>query len=86
MRAGFEYFRAFAEDARQNQEYFQRKLAMPVLALGGAQSLGPQMVNMVHEVATNMRGGVIERCGHWIADERPEYLTEQLLAFFGEEK
>jgi pimeloyl-ACP methyl ester carboxylesterase len=86
MRAGFEYFRAFAEDAKQNKEYFKRKLAMPVLALGGAQSLGPQMVNMVNEVATNVRGGVIERCGHWIADERPEYLTEQLLAFFGEEK
>lgn len=86
MRAGFEYFRAFDKDARQNKEYFKRKLAMPVLALGGAQSLGPQMINMVNEVATNVRGGVIERCGHWIADERPEALTEQLLAFFGEEK
>jgi pimeloyl-ACP methyl ester carboxylesterase len=86
MRAGFEYFRAFDKDARQNKEYFKRKLAMPVLALGGAQSLGPQMINMVNEVAANVRGGVIERCGHWIADERPESLTEQLLAFFGEEK
>jgi pimeloyl-ACP methyl ester carboxylesterase len=34
-------------------------------------------------VATNVRGGVIERCGHWIPEEHPEYLTEQLLAFFG---
>lgn len=86
MRAGFEYFRAFAEDARQNKGYFKNKLPMPVLALGGAQSLGPTMVNMAKEVATNVRGGVIERCGHWIGDERPEYLTEQLLAFFGDEK
>jgi pimeloyl-ACP methyl ester carboxylesterase len=86
MRAGFEYFRAFSEDAKQNKEYSQVKLSMPVLALGGEQSLGPVMVNMVKEVATNVRGGVIERCGHWIADERPEYLTEQLIAFFGEEK
>lgn len=86
MRAGFEYFRAFSEDAKQNKEQFQRKLSMPVLALGGAQSLGPQMVNMVNEVTANVRGGMIERCGHWIADERPEYLTEQLLAFFGEEQ
>lgn len=84
MRAGFEYFRAFSEDAKQNKEQFQRKLSMPVLAVGGAQSLGPQMVNMVSEVAADVRGGTIERCGHWIADERPEYLTEQLLAFFGE--
>lgn len=86
MRGGFEYFRAFAEDARHNKEYFKTKLPMPVLALGGAQSLGPTMVNMAKEVATNVRGGVIERCGHWVADERPEHLTEQLLAFFGEEK
>jgi pimeloyl-ACP methyl ester carboxylesterase len=27
---------------------------------------------------------VIERCGHWIAEEQPEYLTEQLMAFFAE--
>jgi pimeloyl-ACP methyl ester carboxylesterase len=86
MRAGFEYFRAFSEDAKQNKEYSKLQLSMPVLALGGEQSLGPVMVNMVKEVATNVRGGVIERCGHWIADERPEYLTAQLIAFFGEEK
>ncbi|MEK6323153.1 MAG: alpha/beta hydrolase [Acidobacteriota bacterium] len=41
---------------------------------------------MAKEVATNVRDGVIERCGHWVADERPEYLTEQLLAFLAEEK
>jgi pimeloyl-ACP methyl ester carboxylesterase len=86
MRAGFEYFRAFSDDAQHNKAYFTRKLSMPVLALGGEQSLGPVMVHMVQEVATNVRGGVIERCGHWIADERPEYLTEQLIVFFGEEK
>lgn len=86
MRAGFEYFRNFPEDSKQNKEYFKRKLSMPVLALGGAQSFGPLMVNMVKEVATNVRGGMIEQCGHWIADERPEYLTEQLLAFFGEKE
>jgi pimeloyl-ACP methyl ester carboxylesterase len=86
MRAGFEYFRAFPEDSKQNKEYFRRKLSMPVLALGGAQSFGPLMINMVKEVATNVRGGIIEQCGHWIADDRPEYLTEQLLVFFGEEK
>jgi len=31
-----------------------------------------------------VRGGVIECCGHWIAEERPDYLIEQLLAFFAE--
>jgi pimeloyl-ACP methyl ester carboxylesterase len=76
----------FKEDSKQNEEYFKSKLSMPVLALGSAQSLGPVMVNMAKEIATNVRGGVIERCGHWVADERPAYLAEQLRAFFNEEK
>jgi pimeloyl-ACP methyl ester carboxylesterase len=36
-------------------------------------------------VATDVRGGIVENCGHWIPEERPEWLVEQLLTFFGEE-
>ena len=35
MRAGFEHYRAFPQDAIQNQNYSKTKLTMPVLALGG---------------------------------------------------
>src|SRR3954470_14860940 len=35
MRAGFEYYRAFPQDAIQNMNYSKTKLTMPVLALGG---------------------------------------------------
>jgi pimeloyl-ACP methyl ester carboxylesterase len=59
---------------------------MPALALGGAQAIGEMALRAARAVATNVRGVVIERCGHWIPEERPEYLTEQLLAFFSEEK
>lgn len=86
MRAAFEYYRAFPEDERQNQEYARRKLTMPVLALGGVQAIGETVLRTARAAATNVRGGVIERCGHWIPEERPAYLTEQLLTFFGEEK
>jgi pimeloyl-ACP methyl ester carboxylesterase len=86
MRAAFEYYRAFPEDERQNREYARRKLTMPVLTLGGAQAIGEMALRAARAVATNVRGGVIERCGHWVPEERPEYLTEQLLTFFGEEK
>ena len=70
--------RTLPEDSKQNKEYFRHKLSMPVLALGGAQSFGPLMINMVKEVATNVRDGIIEQCGHWITDERPEYPTAVL--------
>jgi pimeloyl-ACP methyl ester carboxylesterase len=31
-------------------------------------------------------GGIIECCEHWLAEERPKYLIEQLLRFLGEEE
>ena len=34
MRDGFNYFRAFPEDAIQNENYSKTKLTMPVLAVG----------------------------------------------------
>lgn len=39
---------------------------------------------MIGSVATNVQGGAIERCGHFIADERPDLLVERLFAFFEE--
>ncbi len=83
LRAGFAHYRAFPEDARQVEEWAKTKLKMPLLALGGESSLGDIPPRLYGAVAEDVRGGVIPRCGHWVAEERPEYLKEQLLAFFG---
>lgn len=86
LRAGFEYYRAFLKDAKHNREYAFQKLLMPVLAMGGASSVGDLLQKTLPAVAENVRGLVVERCGHWIAEEHPDYLIQQLLTFFGEEK
>jgi len=86
VRAGFSYFRAFATDVKQNREYARTKLPMPVLALGGAQSYGAHIVRQVEAVATNVTGGSIPQCGHWIPVEQPQELTQRLLAFVGDGK
>jgi pimeloyl-ACP methyl ester carboxylesterase len=85
MRAGFEYYRAIFTDIEHNKENAKTKLKMPVLALGGERGFGQAPLLSMRELADNVRGGVVERCGHWIAEEQPEYLTGQLLAFFGEQ-
>ena len=36
-------------------------------------------------IAEDVRGGVADDCGHWIPEERPDWVVEQLLAFSGEE-
>ena len=85
LHAGFEYYRAFGQDATQNQEYAKTKLTMPVLALGGDHSGGSFIVSQMQAVAENVQGGALENTGHWIAEEQPEELTRQLLQFFGKD-
>jgi pimeloyl-ACP methyl ester carboxylesterase len=83
MRAGFEYYRSLLDDIKQNKEYSSVKLPMPVLALGGKCSFDSAALDSMRLLATNVSGGVIPDTGHWIAEERPIFLTQQLFAFFG---
>jgi len=84
LRAGFEYYRAIRTDIEHNKEYAKTKLKMPVLALGGDRGFGQAPLLSMRELADNVRGGVIEHCGHWIVEERTAYLIEQLTTFFAE--
>lgn len=83
MRAGFEYYRALPEDIKLNQEYSKVKLPMPVLALGGECSFGNAALESMRMVATDVRGGIVPDTGHWIPEERPAFLVDQLFKFFG---
>ncbi|MBW2726386.1 MAG: alpha/beta hydrolase [Deltaproteobacteria bacterium] len=82
MRAGFEYYRAVPLDAEHNRENAKQKLEMPVLALGGALSLGEACIESLRDLTTDLRGEVFENCGHWIAEEVPDLLVDRLIRFF----
>ncbi len=84
LRAGFEYYRAILTDIEHNKENAKSRLKMPVLALGGDRGFGQAPLMSMRELAADVRGGVIENCGHWIVEEQTEYLTQQLLTFFSE--
>ncbi|SDY97884.1 Pimeloyl-ACP methyl ester carboxylesterase [Micromonospora pattaloongensis] len=81
LRASFAYFRAMPRDVADNAEYGATKLPMPVLALGGRASLGDRVAGQAAQYATTVTGGVIEECGHWLFEEQPAQLTEQLRQF-----
>jgi pimeloyl-ACP methyl ester carboxylesterase len=85
LRAGLGYYRAIPQDIADNQALSANfKLPMPVLALGGDSSWGrrTEVVESLRRMATDVRGGVLENCGHWMPEEQPAALLEQLLAFF----
>ncbi|CDZ42347.1 Putative hydrolase [Neorhizobium galegae bv. officinalis] len=88
FRALISYYRAFPQDVIDNQKILAEngKLKMPVLALGGDSAFGRGMetYDSVARVAENVRGGIIPDCGHWVAEEAPEFVVEQLLRFFAD--
>lgn len=81
MHSGFEYYRAFSLNQQRFREYAETKLAVPVLALGGEQSAGGAPFASFAQVATNVQGGIIPNCGHYIAEEQPASLLDHLLPF-----
>ena len=87
LRAGFAYYRNIARDIADNEAIAATfKLPMPVLALGGNNAWGRRMavVESLRRLATDVRGGVIDNCGHWMPEEQPDLLLEHLTAFFAE--
>lgn len=84
LHAAFEHYRAMPKAAKQNRRDFKEKLKMPVLALGGENSMGEMPLDSLRLVAENVRGVVIAGSGHWVASERLDDLVQQLLTFFAE--
>jgi pimeloyl-ACP methyl ester carboxylesterase len=81
MRAGFEVFRAFDQDAKDFAALSQTKLTMPMLVLSGEKSGGDFLINQGKLVDTNVKGVIIKGSGHWIIDEAPEQVIPALVAF-----
>jgi len=88
MRAGFEYYRALPQDRQDNRRLLESgfRLAMPVLALGGAKTeargRAEEPLESLRAIARDVRGGAIAECGHFIPEEQPAVLAERLLDFF----
>ena len=91
MRAGFEYYRAFPQDAIQNMNYSKSNLTMPVLAMGagyipafGGNIPMQSIVYGMRMLAQNVQGVTVPNSGHFIPEEQPKFVIEQLTNFFNQ--
>ncbi len=83
MTAGFGYYRAFAQDAKDNQDILGKaKLTLPILAVGGEHGLGDFGEKNLDTVATNVTGLIVKDSGHFVNEEKPEELSQAVLTFF----
>ena len=81
MHYAFEQFAAFSQDAKDNKIFAEKKLNMPILALGAEKSFGSQQAAIMREVGTNVDGGIITGSGHWIMEEQPRQTVTKVRAF-----
>ncbi len=92
MRAGFEYYRAIAQDTADNTALSRDSvLAMPVLAIhaAGPWSGAPHAraesnhtADAMAMLAKDVTPLLIEESGHWIPEEQPKLLASSLIDFF----
>lgn len=83
MRAAFAHIRAMPANGERMKAMGKGKgkLSMPVLAIGGAPSFGDRMAEELRELAEDVTGLVAQERGHWVPEEQPDWLAEQILTF-----
>jgi len=81
MRAGFEYFKAFSQDAKDFEQFSTTKLSMPVLVLTGEKASGTFLIEQTRLVASDVRGTVVPGSGHWLMEEAPQTVIPAIIEF-----
>lgn len=81
LHASFAIYRALDTTIAQNQQRMTRRLTLPVLAIGGAHSLGEAVANTMKLGADDVQTLAIPGCAHWVPEEAPEEMLAALTAF-----
>jgi pimeloyl-ACP methyl ester carboxylesterase len=81
MRAGFEYFKAFSQDAKDFEQLAKTKVDRPMLVLTGEKASGTFLIDQARMVASDVRGQVVPGSGHWLLEEAPGAVIPAILDF-----
>ncbi len=81
MRAGFEVFKNFEQDAKDIAAFSATKLTMPFLVLTGEKASGTFLIDQAKLVATNVSGTVVKNAGHWLMEEATDQVVPAIVAF-----
>ena len=81
MRAGWAYFQAFPQTAKDFAGFGKTKLTMPVLVISGAKAAGQNLGQQLKLVANTVTVVVLENTGHWVLEEQPQQTLAALTGF-----
>jgi pimeloyl-ACP methyl ester carboxylesterase len=73
-------YRAAFASIEQTEPLMTAKIKVPVVALGGEKGLGGKVGDMVAMIAENVEAHTLAGCGHFMTEERPEFVIDQIVA------
>lgn len=84
VRAALSYYRiAFSPDGlAQSRARGEKTLVMPILAMGAEHGVKDILLNTLRNIATDVQGGILQGCGHYMPEEMPDAVADELLRFF----
>jgi pimeloyl-ACP methyl ester carboxylesterase len=83
MRAGFEVFHAFPQDAVDFAQFARTPLTMPMLVLTGEKASGQTLITQARLVDTRVEGVIVRNSGHWLMEEATAEVVPRLVEFLG---
>ncbi len=81
LHGSFGFYRAMWTSAKQNEARSIQPLSVPVLAMGGEQSSGLSIGEIMTSVATDVQSLVIPGAAHWVAEQAPDEILAALTTF-----
>lgn len=89
LECGASYYNVRPTPAADGGELPAESLSMPLLFIGAELGFGGWLggderlaFQSVAKYATQPEYEVVDRCGHWISEDRPVYLAERIARFF----
>ncbi|WP_327635253.1 alpha/beta hydrolase [Kribbella sp. NBC_00482] len=81
LEAGLGYYRSRADDIADVQQLQQHPIHAPVLAIGGHYAMGSAVADGLRTLSTDVTGLILERSGHYPAEQEPEPAAEAIIEF-----
>lgn len=79
LRSGLEIYKRFWDHQAQTEAHKKNgKLKMPTIAWGGAALMQDMCFQSMEVLADNVTGGSIPECGHWAAEEQPDFVASEI--------
>ncbi|WP_027684223.1 alpha/beta fold hydrolase [Rhizobium leguminosarum] len=84
LRSSLNLYGYIPQMADDTADLTKIKLKVPMLAYGGRVSFGEHCFESAKAIAESAKGGVIEECGHWVFQEKTDFICGELKKFWAE--